>query len=74
MKYENFYSANIDCFCHLKLIAGRKAASTGLLSFAFIYLFIFLVFYFIYWTHSMWDLSFPTRDQTHAPSIGSSEY
>lgn len=41
MKYENFYSANIDCFCHLKLIAGRKAASTGLLSFAFIYLFIY---------------------------------
>lgn len=41
MKYENFYSANIDCFCHLKLIAGRKAASTGLLSFAFIFIIAF---------------------------------
>lgn len=41
MKYENFYSANIDCFCHLKLIAGRKAASTGLLSFAFLFIIAF---------------------------------
>ena len=41
MKCENFYSANIDCFCHLKLIAGRKAASTGLLSFAVIFIIAF---------------------------------
>lgn len=41
MNYENFFSANIDCFCHLKLIAGRKAASTGLLSFAFIFIVAF---------------------------------
>ena len=41
MKCENFYSANIDCFCHLKLIAGRKAASTGLLSFVFIFIIAF---------------------------------
>ena len=36
--------------------------------------FFFKLFYFIYWTHSMWDLSSPTRDRTHAPSIGSSEF
>ena len=34
--------------------------------------FIFII-YFLAMPSGMWDLSSPTRDQTHAPSIGSSE-
>ena len=35
--------------------------------------FFFLFFFFFGHTMSMWDLSSPTRDQTHAPCIGSAE-
>ena len=28
----------------------------------------------IFWPHSMWDRSFPTKDWTHAPGIGSTEF
>ena len=28
----------------------------------------------IFWPHSMWNLSFPTKDWTHAPRIGSTEF
>ena len=30
-------------------------------------LFLFLMFWFL-WVRGMWDLSFPTRDQTHTPA------
>ena len=34
--------------------------------------FVVLVFFFFYAAlHGMWDLSSPTRDQTHIPCIGS---
>ena len=30
--------------------------------------------FFFFWPHGMWDLSFPTKDWTHAPGIGSTEF
>ena len=33
-----------------------------------IILLLFFMFWFL-WARSMWDLSFPTRDQTHSPAL-----
>ena len=36
------------------------------------FVWVFCLFVFPFWQcHSMWDLSSPTRDQTHAPCSGS---
>ena len=35
---------------------------------------VFFNCFILFIGHSMWDLSSPTRDRTHAPSIGSSEF
>ena len=42
-------------------------------SHCFVYLFIYLFIYFFAAPFGMQDLSSPTKDQTHAPCIGSME-
>ena len=40
------------------------------LLFFLIYIYIFFFFFFFFLPYCMWDLSFPTWDQTHTPCIG----